>query len=288
MRITHDIYQKNAIFACFEARYSKRAMATWQLPLDFGDPTVVLTLAATAFITSILSAIVGMAGGIVLLAVMLVFLEPLVAIPLHAVVQLVANGSRTWIQRKSVRWSIVWPYALPLVPFGFLGIYLIRDLPPDATRAAIGCFVLVATWLPGIFASANPGARLDPTHRFLALGVVVGMLNVTLGAVGPLIAPFYLSLGLNRFELIGSKAASQSLAHVAKIVVFGTVGFAFAAYVPMLALLAVCVVAGTALGSRLLGRVSERAFVIVYKVVLTVIAVRLVVHAGWTLYFSAS
>ena len=51
-------------------------------------------LTATAIATAILSAIVGMAGGIVLLTVMLLFFEPIVAIPLHGLVQLVSNGSR--------------------------------------------------------------------------------------------------------------------------------------------------------------------------------------------------
>ena len=56
-----------------------------------------------------------MAGGIVLLSVMLLFMDPLTAIPLHGVVQLVANGSRTWIQRSHVEPGIVWRYSLLLV-----------------------------------------------------------------------------------------------------------------------------------------------------------------------------
>ncbi|MDH3212584.1 MAG: hypothetical protein OEM05_08875, partial [Myxococcales bacterium] len=59
-------------------------------------------LCAAALATSVLSAIVGMAGGITLLSVMLLFLEPLVAIPLHGVIQLVSNATRTAIQRRHV------------------------------------------------------------------------------------------------------------------------------------------------------------------------------------------
>ena len=33
-----------------------------------------------------------------------------------------------------------------LLPAGYLGVKLALELPPDATRAAIGVFVLVATW----------------------------------------------------------------------------------------------------------------------------------------------
>ena len=74
------------------------------------EPTTLLVLVAAAFATSILSAIIGMAGGIVLLSVMLLFMEPLEAIPLHGAVQLVSNGSRTWIQRTHVERGIVCPF----------------------------------------------------------------------------------------------------------------------------------------------------------------------------------
>ena len=98
-----------------------------------------------------------------------------------------------------------------------------------------------------------------------------------------MIAPFFLNLGLARFEIIGTKAACQSLGHLAKLMVFGAVGFAFAAYLPLLLLLSACVVLGTWAGSRLLGRVSERLFIWLYKGVLTAIALRLVGVEGWRL-----
>ena len=51
-------------------------------------------LALAALITSILSAIIGMGGGILLLAVMLSLLEHGEVIPAHGAVQLVSNGTR--------------------------------------------------------------------------------------------------------------------------------------------------------------------------------------------------
>lgn len=237
-------------------------------------------LAVAALLTSILSAVVGMAGGITLLAVMLLFLDPLVAIPLHGVVQLVSNGSRSWIQRRHVERRIVWVYALPLLPLGFLGLALAEALPPAATRALIGVFVLVATWAPGVLLLGTHPERVDPSRRFLLLGSVVGVLNPTVGATGPLIAPFFLNLGLTRQALVGTKAACQALGHVAKVAVFGVAGFAFAPYAALLALLSVLVVVGTWIGSRLLDRVSEKAFVRLYMGVLTLIALRLVLWEG--------
>ena len=112
------------------------------------------------------------------------------------------------------------------------------------------------------------------------LGGVAGLLNVAIGATGPLIAPFFLNLGLSRFALIGTKATCQCLAHLAKLVIFGVAGFAFADYLPLLLILWAMVVAGTWTGSQLLHHVNERAFTLLYKTVLTLISLRLIVAAA--------
>jgi uncharacterized membrane protein YfcA len=244
------------------------------------DAAELAVLGVAAFATSALSAVVGMAGGITLLAVMLLFMEPLVAIPLHGVVQLLSNGSRCLIQRRHVRGAILWRYALLLLPMGFVGLAIARLLAPDLARALIGTFVLVATWRPQWMWLGSRPERSDPGRRFVLLGGVVGVLNMTIGATGPLIAPFFLNLGLSRQALVGTKAACQTAGHLAKLLVFGFAGFAFLPYAAPLTLLGVAVVAGTWAGSRLLDRVSETVFVRLYQTVLTLIALRLLLWEG--------
>ena len=126
----------------------------------------VLTAAALA--TAALTATVGLGGGIVLLTVMLLYLEPLVAIPLHAVIQLVSNSSRTYIQRRHVRWRILWYYALPLVPLGYVGLAFARSLTPQQLKVGIGLFVLLATWVPRACPPESLAAStsLAATRRF--------------------------------------------------------------------------------------------------------------------------
>jgi len=240
------------------------------------SPPEIGLLGGVAFATSALSAIVGMAGGITLLSVMLLYLPPLVAIPVHGVVQLASNGSRAWVQRRHVEGGLALRYGILLLPMGFAGLGLARSLPPDVTRLAIGVFVLLATWAPGWLLLGTHPEAVDRDRRFLLLGGVVGFLNVTLGATGPLIAPFFLNLGLDRRGLVGTKAACQTLGHLSKLVIFGVAGFVYAAWLPVLALLCAAVVAGTWVGSRVLDRVAERTFVRLYRGVLTLIALRLI------------
>jgi uncharacterized membrane protein YfcA len=227
-----------------------------------------------------LSAVVGMAGGITLLSVMLLFFEPLVAIPIHGVVQLVSNSSRTYVQRKHVDWTILWRYSVMLVPMGFVGIEVAQALPPNVTRALIGVFVLIATWRRGWLLIGTHPERADIHRRFFFLGAVVGLINMTIGAAGPLIAPFFLKIGLSRQAMIGTKAACQAVGHLVKIAIFGIAGFVFAEYAIPLALLSVSVIAGTWIGSQVLESVNERWFTRLYKGVLTLVALRLVVWEG--------
>jgi len=240
----------------------------------------LVILCSAGLLTAMLSAVIGMAGGVTLLSVMLLFFEPLVAIPIHGVVQLVSNSTRTYVQRKHVDWTILWRYSLMLVPMGFVGIAIAQSLPATVTRALIGVFVLVATWKPTWLLIGTHPERADIHRRFFFLGAVVGLLNMTIGAAGPLIAPFFLRIGLTRQALIGTKAACQAAGHLAKIAIFGIAGFVFSDYALPLALLSLSVIAGTWIGSRMLESVNEIWFRRLYQGVLTLIALRLVIWEG--------
>jgi uncharacterized protein len=250
------------------------------------EPWVLAVLCAASVATGALSAIVGMAGGMTLLAIMLLWMEPQVAIPIHGAVQLVSNSSRSVAQWPNVRWPLFARFALPLLPFAYAGLVVARAVPRGIGEVFIGAFVLVATWRPGWLrfgAARGRGAEPDPGRRMIAAGSVVGFFATTIGATGPLLAPFFLHLGLGRKELIGTQAACQAYQHLAKIVLFGATGFAFREWLWPLAALACTATLGTWIGTQLLDRVSEADFEALYKGVLTVLALRLswVEIAGW-------
>jgi uncharacterized membrane protein YfcA len=231
-------------------------------------------IGAATFVTAVLSGVLGMAGGVALLAVLLLFLPPLAAIPLHGVIQLASNGSRVVAQRRHARFDWILWYALPLVPMGWLGLSAARALPERLLEAAIGAVVLAATWLPRRREAGAPPAQ-RPRLRFFALGGAAGFFSLVIGATGVLIDPFFLGLGLSRQALVGTKAACQALGHAVKIGLFGAAGFAFAEHAPLLGLGIACAAAGTWVGSRLLDRLSEASFLWLYRVVLTGLALRL-------------
>ena len=140
----------------------------------------------------------------------------------------------------------------------------------------IGLFVLVSTWRMRWLLLGFDPSQVPKRPRFALLGSVTGALSPLIGATGPFIAPFFLGIGLSRFELIGTKAACQALTHVAKMVLFGILGFAFIDYLPLIGGMVLSVILGTAVGTRALHRIDDARFIQLYKVALTAVALRLV------------
>lgn len=222
-------------------------------------------------LTSIVSGVMGMAGGMLLLAVMLLRLDPNVAIPVHGIVQLVSNASRAWFLRRHVDLPSVWRFVWPLLPAGALGIWLLAYVPPSGSRIAIGAFVLASTWLKSFFVIGQG----QSARRALPVGgALVGFFSTLVGATGPLLGPFVLALELGSQGTIATLAACQIFQHASKVLLFGLRGFDLTVYVPPGALLCACAVLGSAIGTRLLDHLPEKAFKLLVRVTLSALALQ--------------
>ncbi|MCH2144838.1 MAG: sulfite exporter TauE/SafE family protein [Phycisphaerales bacterium] len=241
--------------------------------------TMFIVLAVVAFVTAAFSAIVGMGGGIILLGSMLIFLDPIVAIPIHGAIQMVSNATRATVQRKHLAWSLIWRYAILLLPFGLVAMQVVVHIPGVYLKAFIGVFVLLATWRPKWLLIGTHPEAINANRRFILLGGVVGFLNILVGAVGPFIAPFFLNMNFSRQTIVGTKAACQTCGHIVKILLYGLAGFAFLTWIPLFAIMVPMVILGTKVGSRFLDKVDDTLFVRLFRTVLTAVAGWLILAA---------
>lgn len=210
----------------------------------------------SVLLTAVLSGVLGMAGGLILMAILVSTVSVSAAMVLHGAVQSMSNGSRTWFLRRHVQWRILPPYLAGalLAVAGFAAITLV----PDA-----GVVLLLVGLMP-FLARATPRLNaLDMSHSPTAFicGVVVTAAQLLAGASGPLLDMFYLNSTLTRHEVVASKAITQSLGHLLKLGYYGVI-IGNADMLPLwiypLAMLAA--VAGTRLGTRLLDRLADETF----------------------------
>lgn len=238
----------------------------------------LLVVALAAGLGAVLTAVAGLGGGILLLAVLLQFEDPAVVVPVHGVIQLASNSSRAVILRQRIEWALVMRFGALLIPAGLLGLLVAKTLPTALGRASIALFALVAVWRPGVLSSI--AAKLGRGDRtFVVLGGVAGFLNIPLGVTGPAVAPFFRLRLSERTAMVATFAATQVLGHLTKVGIFGVDGFNFAEHWPLMAAGSAAVIIGSFIGTRLLGRVSEALFQWLFRCAITIVAIRLIVQA---------
>jgi len=225
-----------------------------------------------------------------LLAAMLCFMPHADAIPTHAAVQIASNGTRVMAFLKNVDRPAIFRYILGVVPGGLMGMLLLWVLgePKQSEpylKTLIGAFILVVTYLPKKRASLPDAvgcAAPAPSCRgFATMGLVAGTAALTVGAVGPLIAPLFARRNFVKERLIATKAVCQLCTHLMKIPAFLFVRQLDVPRLSGLAVLMICmVIPGTLLGKRLLKGVSERHFMIAYRVALTLAGLKILLLDG--------
>ena len=103
-----------------------------------------IILTVLSFFTALMTSIAGAGGGTVLLAAMLQFMNPAEAIPVHGVIQLSSNMTRTWLLRKYVNWKIIFKFSV-LLPLGvYIGLKIFQSIDQDYIKNLIGLFILLA------------------------------------------------------------------------------------------------------------------------------------------------
>ena len=233
-------------------------------------PWVAGLLTVASFFTSALTAAFGVGGGIAMLTLMGLFVPVASLIPVHGAVQLGSNTGRAWHQRAFVRMDIAGPFIAGSLVGAIAGAFLVVQLPDALLKLILGTFVLLLTWtkIPGI-------ERLSMLGLGLA-SIVLAVATMLVGATGPLVSAIFANLFQDdRKALVATHAVAMTAQHFLKIVVFGVAGFAFHAWLPLIAAMVLSGYLGTVYGTRLLERLPEEAFRKWFRIGLTVLALDL-------------
>ena len=216
-------------------------------------------LVATAFLTATLSGVFGMAGGLVLMGALAWVLPVSAAFVTHGILQLVANGWRAVLHRQHIKWTVTaWFIIATLLGAGFVSLFSLAPTRP-LLFLLLG-LVPMLVWLP------KGWLQLDAAKRSHALifGTVASILNLTAGVAGPFLDTLFVRTGLNRHEIVATKAAIQSLNHLAKIAVYGSIlASSSSVAMPPWWLFALAIPAsmlGTTAGGQILDRISDVNF----------------------------
>lgn len=231
-----------------------------------------VTLGLIAVFTSIISAVAGMAGGTVLLAAMTFVLTWEAIVPVHGLVQLASNGSRSFFLAKKINKKIFMYYALGAPIGAFIAYFLIKQL----TNEALPQLLIVALIAYVLFKPKKMPDLKIPVPGFFILGMTAGFLGLLIGAVGPLLGPFFLRKDLEKEQIVATMATCQVVTHAIKVPVFLMLGFDYSGYILLIVTMTLAAVLGSKLGLLLLGKMNEKVFRWIYQIALAGAAIRIV------------
>ncbi len=221
-----------------------------------------------SFITSFISAILGLGGGVILLGIFAIFLDPIAIIPVHGVIQAASNAGRLITLLDRVHTPIILPFVLGSLIGTTLGGFTFSQINPEFVQLFVGIFIILTV------------LKLFPkikTKYLVLVGIVSSFLTILVGGAGSFAAAVVNSIKLEKLSHIATLAFMLLIQHFMKIIVFGFLGFAFAPYISLIVLMIVSGFMGTLIGRVVVVRLNEAVFRRVLDIFLICLAVKLIV-----------
>jgi uncharacterized protein len=178
--------------------------------------SALAVIGLTIVFSSFLSAVFGMAGGMILLGVLLAYFDVAAGMILFSIIQFFVNGSRVIQWRQYIRWPIFrWYFVGAVVAFAIMWliafvpdkmtVYLILGLMPFVIEA------LPRAWRPNIEWRGVP----------VITGFLTTIIQILAGVGGMMLDIFFQKSMLDRKTTNATKAVAQTFSHVVRWIYFG-------------------------------------------------------------------
>jgi uncharacterized protein len=239
-------------------------------------PAALAIIGTTIVFSSFVSGIFGMAGGMILLGVLLNYFDVPTGMILFSIVQLFANGWRALQWRSYVLWPIFGFYVLGAV-ISFAFMWAVAFVPDKAmVYLALGLMPFLVEALP-------PSIRPNIERRgvpFLT-GVVTTVVQILAGVGGLFLDIFFQKSMLDRKTTNATKAVTQSFSHIVRALYFGSLSgvgdLPVRAIGPAIAL----AIAGTSLAPFVIERMTDHGYRQWTRAIIFAISILYLIRAAW-------
>ena len=240
------------------------------------EPAAVLIIVGS-FFSAFISAAFAVGGGFIMLAIVSSTLPITAAVPFHSCMMLGLSLGRSWYFRREICRRIVWPFLLGALIGVSIGGRVYFDLSEFLLSLVIGLLILVAVWMPQ---QVKWGARFPVP--FFWVGIAHAFLS-TLFSFGGLFQPLMLRAALSKLQIVGTLSAGLLFMNVLKISAYTYYGFDYGPYSGVITAAVLAAVPGAYLGKKLLHHIPEDRFRLIFSLIMTCFALRLLYRA-WVLF----
>ena len=230
-----------------------------------------LLLGLLTFFTSTVAGIVGLGGGMMLIAVLSSFLPLNALIPVHGLTQMSSNFSRAVFAYKDVQYETIPKFLIGSLAGIALFASIISMISLEYVPLFIGLYILLSLW------SKKFNNKIKKYENYYLVGFLQSGLSIVVGATGPLTMTLLLKDYEDKDKVVATGAALMSITHILKVFVFMYFGFVFFDYIGIIIAMIIGAVAGSYAGTKLRDKIDGKKFTMILKVLLSALAVKLIV-----------
>ena len=224
-----------------------------------------------SFLTSLLTSIFSVGGGLIMLVALAQSFSPGTLIPLHGAIQLFNNLSRTFIYKEFFNWSLIKNILISTLFGSFGGILLFGNVSEEILIWLIAATILFFTWAP------LDNFILSVMRNDWFCGFISGFAGIFIGANGPLVTAYMRTKNLSPEVLVANHGAVMIFQHTIKIILFiYFFSFSLKEYIFFIFILAIAGYAGAVIGKRLISKISYDSFNLFLKLLLSFLALLLI------------
>lgn len=223
----------------------------------------LLELSLLSLITSAITAVAGMGGGILLLAILPLVLPSNVIIPIHGVVQLSSNLSRFVLGLKDALLKPILLFSMGALIGALLGYSFLGHFNSNIIPLLTSIFILIVLWIP------LKKIIVKIRGRYFTLGIFQTATSLFVGTTGPLSTAVLISEGHKPDQVLVTNAGLNTILNILKTFLFFLIGFNFNDYFLQIILMCFFSIIGSKIGMRFRGYLSENITQIVLKVLIT-------------------
>jgi uncharacterized protein len=180
---------------------------------------LIFFVALFAYIISTLS---GGGGSLLLVPVISLFIGGKVAAPVINLGNQIGEPVRIFLFWKYVEWRVVKYYVPSAIVGAVAGAWIFANIRVQWLQIIAGLF-LISTFFQYRFGKKERSFQMKLSW-FIPLGFIVAFFTTLIGAVGPVLNPFYLNYGLEKEKMIATKTASSFLVGLVQISTYTALG----------------------------------------------------------------
>ncbi len=231
-----------------------------------------------SFGTSIITAVVGIGGGLLLISILPFFLPTNALIPIHGLNQITSNISRAYFGYKDIQFHVLPKFLIgSLIGVGIFMSFL-KMVSVTYIPLFLGIYILLSLW------SQAFNEAIMKYESYYVIGFFQTGLSVIVGTTGQLTVTKLLKEFQDKNKVVATSAILMCITHLLKIIVFIYFGFVFRDYLDIVLSMAIGSILGSYIGTHVRDKIDGKKLIFILKIFLSLLAAKSILSVIPPLY----